>query len=98
MKKLSVNHGSILYRQFSCAMLANIDQDNIADYFPVQSCSWTVGQHCTCHFLVQCWHRQIKTTLYRLISCEKCSVCSGPTLYKSFFYEMFSQTCLDNIA
>ena len=27
-------------------MLAHVDQDNIADYLPVQSCSWTVGQHC----------------------------------------------------
>ena len=28
-------------------MLAHIDQDNIADYFPVESCSWVVGEHCT---------------------------------------------------
>ena len=36
--------------KFPCAMLArHIDQvqDNIADYFPVQSCSWAMGQHCT---------------------------------------------------
>ena len=26
-------------------MLAHIDQGNIADYFPVQSCSWALGQH-----------------------------------------------------
>ena len=53
-------------------MLTHKDQDNIADYFPMQSCSWAVGQHCIGNFLLQCWHRQIKTTLYRLLSCETC--------------------------
>ena len=57
-------------------------QDNIADYFPVQSCSWAMGEHCTGSFLVQCWHRQIKTTLYRLFSCENVFVRSGPTLHE----------------
>ena len=37
-EKLSVNHRPTL---------AHIDQDNIADYFPVQSCSWAVVEHCT---------------------------------------------------
>ena len=78
-------------------MLAHIDQDNIAYYFPVQSCSWALDQHCTASFLVQCWHRQIKTTLYRLISCENISVRTGPTFHKQFSCVMFSQTYLDNI-
>lgn len=27
--------------------MTHIDQDNIVDYVPVQSCSWDAGQHCT---------------------------------------------------
>ena len=56
-------------------MLAQKGPGNIADYFSVQSCLWTVGQLCTGIFLMQCWHRQIKTTLYRLFSCKNMSVC-----------------------
>ena len=36
------------------AMLAQIDRDKIIDYFPVEICFWTVGQHCLGNFLVQC--------------------------------------------
>ena len=78
-------------------MLPRKDQDNTADYFPVQCCSWAIGQHYTGNFLVQCWHRQIKTTLYRLFSCENVFVRSGPTLHKQFSCAMLSQTYLDNI-
>ena len=28
-------------------MLAHVNQDSIANCFPVQSYSWAVGQHCT---------------------------------------------------
>ena len=48
-------------------MLDQISPDKISDYFPVQSCLWTVGQHCTSNFLLQFWLRQIKTTLYMVI-------------------------------
>ena len=65
-------------------MLAKTDQDKIVDYFPVQSCLWTVGQHCTGNFLVQYWPKEIKTTLYRLSSCDKMTVRSGPTFHKQF--------------
>ena len=34
-------------------MLVHKDQDNIVFYFPVQSCSRDMGQHCTGNFLVQ---------------------------------------------
>ena len=34
-----------------CAALAQIDPDKIVDYFLMQSCLWTVGQHCTGNFL-----------------------------------------------
>ena len=68
-------------------MLAHIDQDNIAGYFPVQSCSWAVGQQCTGNFLVQCWHRQIRHCIYRLFSCKNVSACSGPTLHKNFLVQ-----------
>ena len=46
-------------------MLAHTDQDNIADYFLVQTCSWAVGQHCNGNFLVQCSLRRIWTALTR---------------------------------
>ena len=72
-------------------MLAHKDYGNITDYFPVQSCSWTMGQHSTGCFLVQCQHRQIKTTLYRLFSCEKMFVRYGQHC------TTLSQTYLDNI-
>ena len=68
-------------------MLVRIDQDNIGYYFPVQNCSWALDQHGTSSFCVQCWQRQIKTTLYRLFSCENAfvRVC------------VFGQHWLDNI-
>ena len=36
-------------------MLAHIDQDNIVGYFPLQSCSWAVRQHCISNSLKQGW-------------------------------------------
>ena len=78
-------------------MLAYKDQNNTVDYFPVQSCSWDMSQHCTGNFLVQCWYMQVKPTLYRFFSSENVSVRSGPTLYKYLPSAMLSQTCLDNI-
>ena len=39
------------------------DPDNVVDFF-VQSYLGSMGQHCTGNFLVQCWFRQIKTTLH----------------------------------
>ena len=32
-------------------------------YFPHKSCLLAMGQHCASNFLVQCWPRQIQTTL-----------------------------------
>ena len=52
-------------------MLAQTDPDKIVDYFFVQSCLWTVGQHYAGKFLVQCWLRQTKTTLYMAIFLRK---------------------------
>ena len=60
-------------------MLAHIDQDNIADYFLAQSCSWAVGQHCagkqfSCATLAQAdqdnivhamLSKRIRTTMHR---------------------------------
>ena len=51
-------------------MLAQINSDKIVDSFYVQICLWTVGQHYKGNFIVQCWLRQIKTTLHRLLSSE----------------------------
>ena len=80
-------------------MLVCIDQDNIEYYFPVQSCSPALDQHCTGSCRVQCWQRQIKTTLYRLISCENAFVrvcvfarlCIWATLTRQYSYAMWSQ-------
>ena len=88
-------------------MLVHKDWDNIVHYFPVQSCSWHMGQRCTGNFLVQCWHMQIKTTLYRLFSCENvyapdlhcasnypvqcCLRRVWTTLNGQYFYAMLSQ-------
>ena len=88
-------------------MLAHKDWDNIVHYFPVQRCSWDMGQHCTGNFLVQCWHMQIKTTLYRFFSCENvyaldlhcasnypvqcCLRRVWTTLNGQYFYAMLSQ-------
>ena len=46
-------------------------QENNIDYFSVQSCLWTAGQHCTGNFHVQCWLRQIKITLSMVIFLQK---------------------------
>ena len=72
-------------------MLAPFEQDNIADYFPVHSYSWAVGQHCTSNFLAQCWHTQIKTTLHRLFSVKTCLRALGQHCTSNF------QTYLDHI-
>ena len=71
-------YGPTLHRWF----LRAIDQDNIAAYFPLQSCFWLVGEHCAGNFLLQCWHRHIRTTLDRLFSCKNMPVRSEPTLHK----------------
>ena len=46
---------------------------------------------------MQCWHMQIKTTLYRFCSCKNVSVRSRPTLHKYLSSAVLSQTCSDNI-
>ena len=57
----------------SYAMLAQIDPGKIVNYFSVQSCLLTVGQHYTVlHSITQFWLRQINTTLF---SSEKMTVC-----------------------
>ena len=45
--------------------------DKIIDYFPIELCLWTVGQHCTGNFLVRCWPVQIKRRFYKSFSCQK---------------------------
>ena len=67
--------------------------NKIVDYFSVQSCFWTVGQHYKVNFLVQCWLSQIKTTLHSLFFCKNMSVCPWPTLHKYFLV----QYCLRHI-
>ena len=50
--KLFVKNGPTLYRYFSCAMLAQADQDNIAyGYFPTKRRLCGLAQHCTGNFL-----------------------------------------------
>ena len=61
LKKLSFSYGKTLHRWFPRAMLAKTGRDNIIDLFV--GC----GPKCTSNFLVQCWLRQIKTTLYKVI-------------------------------
>ena len=70
-------------------MLAHKDQDNIADFFPVQSCSWAMGQHCTSNFLVQCCLRRIWTTLTRQYSYAmlSCPSMVDTTLSRLFFHK-----------
>ena len=48
--------------------------DKIVDYFLVQSCLWTVGQHYTDKFLVQCCVDTGRSDI-RLFSCENMSAC-----------------------
>ena len=73
-KIISLHYGPTLHKQFPYTMLAQIDPDKIADFFSVQSCLWAVCQHCKGNVLVQCWLREIKTTLYSLFSCKNMSV------------------------
>ena len=44
------------------------------------------GQHGTGNFLVQCWPRQIKKTLYKLSSCEKMILRSGQYCTSNFLF------------
>ena len=62
-----------LFNFLNCinALLAQIDPDRIADYFYMQSCLQTVAQHCKGNFLMECWLRQIKATLYMVIFLQK---------------------------
>ena len=54
-----------------CNVGPAIDPDKIANYFSLQSCLWTVGQHYAGKFFVQFWRRHIKTTLYMVILLRK---------------------------
>ena len=47
-------------------MLIHKDQDNIANYFAMQICSWAVGQHYTGNFFVQCWQNCISCFLAKI--------------------------------
>ena len=68
--------------KFHNAMLTQIYPDKIADHFSVQSYLSSVGQNFKANFLVQCWLKQIKATLYSLFSCKNMSVRPWPTLLK----------------
>ena len=61
------------------------------------SCMWVnIAQ--VNNFLVQRWHREIKTTLYRLFSCKNMSVRPAQHWTSIFFVcAILSQTYLDNI-
>ena len=76
-------------------MLVHIDQDKIADYFPVPSCSWAMGQHCTGYFLVQ--FGTSRSRQYCIDYFAPKTSRPRPTLHKIFFGAMLSQTYLDNI-
>ena len=56
------NVGPLRSRQhwilFSCAKVLDL--------------SWVLDQHCTCSLREQCWHRQIKKTLYSLFPAKTC--------------------------
>ena len=61
--KLFLGFGSTFHRQFSCAMLAKADEDNI-----VQVIFLVIILHCISNFLVQSCLRRIWTTLARQYS------------------------------
>ena len=102
-KIISLHYGPTLHKQFPYTMLAQIDPDKIADFFPVQSCLWAVCQHCKGNVLVQCWLREIETTLYSLFSCKNMSVHPLGQNFTSIFFvrhvvlDVFKQHWLDNI-
>ena len=68
-------------------MLAHIDQDSIADYFPVESCFWAVGQHCTGNFLMQCWHSQIRQHCIGYFPAKTCLRAVGEHCTSNFFVQ-----------
>ena len=79
-------------------MLAHIDQGNIADYFPMLSCSWAVNQHCTgkkfsCAMLAQTDQDNVIQVIF--LQTHVCALCAS--IGQVFFFcAMLSQTYLDN--
>ena len=75
-------------------MLAHIDQDNIADYFPVQSFSWAVSQYCTGkHFFCATLAQADKYNIIGYFSAKTC-LCALRQHWTSIFLVQF---CLRHI-
>ena len=78
-------------------MLTHMDQGNIADFFPGQSCSWAVGQHCTgkqfsCATLAQADQDNIIQVIFQ--QKHVCALCAN--IGHIFLCAMLSQKYLDN--
>ena len=80
----------------SLCNVGQINPDKIVDSFYVQTCLWIVGQHYKGNFIVQCGLRQIKTTLYSLLPCEKSCYC-WIKMFLCTICMPFGQHCRSNI-